>query len=176
LIDRNQGWLAEQSLLQLVASLRAAVSQTVPIEHSVISAVTEAESYTDRVLAALVQASSIRSTENQFHRSWTDRLNWLKKREFHIATNVQEVHNLRTLGDLRNAIVHGGGRMTSQQRSRVERQVGLESRFVSLLDAHAEGGRLYLGSGTAIKSIAVARAYIGYIDREARLVFPKLTL
>lgn len=184
MIDKNQGRLAEQSLLRLVASLRAVASQTAPTEHWVISAAIEAESYTDRILEALVEASSIRSVrfgsalissvKDHLYRSWDDRLDWLMK-GFNIATNnVREVSDVRTLADLRNALVHGGGRMTLRQRNRVESQVGLEARFMSLLNVCTEGGLLYLGSETAIKSIEIARGYIVYVDRTARLEFPSM--
>ncbi|MGH7931090.1 MAG: hypothetical protein ACREQV_25235 [Candidatus Binatia bacterium] len=185
MLDKRQGWLTETSLHQLVQLLRAATSGVTPIVHSVVAATTEAESYTDRALRLLVQNSTISgmrfgtaligAVEDQFHRSWDDRLNWLSK-GFGIDIGGHEVHSTRTLADLRNAIVHGGGKMTSRQRARVDSQVGLERRFADLFAVRVEGGVLHYGSETSFKAIEVAREYVVYLDRAAREQFPELKL
>lgn len=185
LLDKRQGQLTEESLRHLVQLLRATVSGVSPIVYSVVAATTEAESYTDRTLRLLVQNSTIsgvrfgtaliEAIEEQFYRSWNDRLNWLSK-GFGIDVSGREVHCTRTLADLRNAIVHGGGKMTSRQRTPVDAQVGLERRFGDIFMVRVEAGLLYYGSETALKAIEVAREYVVYLDRATRAQFPELQL
>ncbi len=171
------GALAETRLRQLAvlaSQLPVRVDQQLGL---VLEIHTIAEAYVDAILQALIAATEVDRTafgramlaqlEDRIFASWKERHDWLAK-GFGIRVQGTVKQDLLTIADLRNAIVHGNGRLTERQSRDIVRLVELENRLYEVLDVRTERREVYLGRATGEKSVAIARAYIQALDAEVR--------
>src|SRR5579859_291694 len=98
----------------------------VPPDWLVVTCVTCVESHFDRVLRSLIAVSGV--GENKFFNSmyeairddifktWDSRLKWLDDGFGVAISGDSAIQDFRTMVDLRNAIVHGRGRLTEMQQ------------------------------------------------------------
>lgn len=179
------GALAESRMRQL-SVMAAEVSTRVDEQLSVVlTAHTIAEAYADAVLARLIDDSGYESTafgramyamlEDRIFGSWKERHDWLVKGfgvNFHESDAAKAKADVLTLADLRNAIVHGNGRLTERQSRDVVRLVSLEKRLRVAFDVRTEGRTLHMSPTTGRRALATARTYIGILDQTVRAQYP----
>lgn len=136
-----------------------------------------AEIYVDEVLERLAsrfldgettfQRSVAQVIRGQLHQSWPQRHSWLRE-SFGIAVDQD-----KTLGDfnllieLRNALAHGGGRLTFMQRKSLPAQLGLEKDLTSRLGVHCDGERILCSAATRTAAIQAASLYVRELDAKA---------
>lgn len=179
------GWAAELVLGNLARLHEDVYSKDVPTQYVVITASSESESFTEKILSTLLESSVVNTNRlgsaliadnwSQFFQNWDARLKWLW-RGFEIPNGTTQVQEVRTLVELRNSIVHGGGNLTRMQTGSLNKQLALEYRYRHQLDVTTEGGRLDFGSKTRIRAIEIAREFVFHIDNSARQRFPDVPL
>lgn len=102
--------------------------------------------------------------EDQFNQSWTARLRWLAS-GFGISLAGTEVDGDRaTLVEARNAIVHGGGKLTARQTRSVGDALDLQRRLRDRMNAELVGHSLVLNELAIRWSLEVARAYVDALE------------
>lgn len=143
-------------------------------EHSLISICAILEVYVDSSLQGLIKASGVAQQrfgqamlthlEDQFNQSWTARLRWLAS-GFGISLAGTEVDGDRaTLVEARNAIVHGGGKLTARQTRSVGDALDLQRRLRDRMNAELVGHSLVLNELAIRWSLEVARAYVDALE------------
>lgn len=177
---------AEQALRRLVAlSVRADTTPT-DSRDIVISAVSITESYVDRVLRTLVDASGISQVpfalamfdelRDVVTRSWDERFKWLRK-GFGVALSGDAAQqDFQTLVELRNAIVHGEDRFTDRQTRGLPSLVQLERRVYRVLLVEASKDGFLFGPETSGRAVSVARTFVLAIDDAVRRAHPNAHL
>nr|WP_146224133.1 hypothetical protein [Streptomyces sp. FT05W] len=102
--------------------------------------------------------------EDSVYRSWESRRKWLVS-----------AFNIRIAGDkpsqdfeavvaLRNALVHGDGRLTDLQTSKPKDLFALSEKLTRVLGVQMDGRVVHLSSGVALRSAAVSRDYLLHFD------------
>ncbi len=178
------GTLAEERLRQLIALYVEASRSTNLSEYTVLGAATVAEGYIGSTLGALIAASGYDGTafgramyaelEDRIHQSWSERHSWLNRAFSVNIIGTTACQDLLILVELRNALVHGGGRLTYRQSREIGGLIGLEKQLHSRLGVQADGRTLTLLPQTAVRAVEIARAYILTLDAEIRQQHPDL--
>lgn len=182
--DLLYGKLAEHRLAELSRLQRLSVFAGGDQVQAILAAATIAESYADEVIQVLVVSSGIDSTlfgrtlirnsEESFFHNWDDRYNWLRDAFQVKISGSRPSQDLRALVELRNAILHGGGRLTKKQVRDVPRMVDLENQLLRVLRVQVEGGALrYVGATDAL-ALRVARSFVLALDAAVRTEHPHL--
>lgn len=142
---------------------------------AIVTLCTQTEIYIDRVIAHLAAKSSINDTPlgslllkefgRDFNRTWRDRFKWLAL-GFNIDLRGQApAQEMESLIDLRNAIAHGGGALSQNQRKMtLSNQLELERNLRRIFDVSVIAQRLHFSETTHDLCRKVARAYISAID------------
>ncbi len=152
----------------------------------VLTTVTWTEAYVDALLRALIAQSGYKDVpfaeamfadlEDRIFQSWPERHAWLN-RGFGISIAAEKAYSdVATLIDLRNALVHGNGRLTERQCRDVNAMVGLEVRLRATYDVRVERRQLFLGPDTGGAAVLAVQAYILKLDAEARRLHPTAAL
>ena len=175
--ERCLGRLADIALLD---------SDNASPEWMIISSITSVEEHTNHLLTSLIESSGVDShpfgiallTEriDDIYRTWESRLAWLKA-GFNIAiAGDREIQEFICLVDLRNALVHGNGELTTVQTRRFDKMLELRRRLASLLGVEFDGLRVILNKQVASRSIAIARVAVLYLDSVVLEAFPTLSV
>lgn len=180
------GRLTEQSLVRLTTLVKSVDRGQTDVSDVVIRSVSIVESYFEDVLRALIAHSGIDEIpfalamrdelEDAMFRSWDERFKWMRL-GFGVsvsgATNQQE---FMTLVDLRNALVHGSGRLTPRQSRGVALLVEIEHRLCRVLDVEIGVHGLLLKPTTGVRAIAITRSFILEVDHAVRESHPSVRL
>ncbi len=178
------GGLAETRLRQL-ASL-AGERDLGPQHQSqvVLTVASIAESYVDGALTALIAVSGYDTSafgralfaalEDRIYQSWSERHDWLQRGFSVSVAGTAATQDLLTLAELRNAIVHGGGRLTERQSRELGPLIALEERLQKSLQVRTENRYVYLTKETRLRAIKAAREYILQLDAEIRRQHPSV--
>ncbi|MFI5906223.1 hypothetical protein [Dactylosporangium sp. NPDC051541] len=155
-----------------------------PVDHVVTRVATLTEAYVDDLLDVLVKDSNMASTsfgkglldraKDTFHDSWPNRLRWLSS-GFGLAvsgTSAQQAFD--AVIELRNAIVHGRGRLTARQKNDIASMLRLEKKLADVLNVQADGGPLHYLADTSARVVEVAREFVLHIDSCARASYPRI--
>lgn len=140
----------------------------------VIGVATTVEIYIDHLLATFIRESGVQTsrfgsalvaeTSDSMRQSWANRLKWLRD-GFGLDLAGTSVQNeMQTVIDLRNALLHGDGKLTPHQTRSLNKQLALERQLEKVLAVVSEAKRLRLTTATAGRSKSIAREYIIYID------------
>ncbi len=179
LLPPDVGRLAEARLRQL--SVLAADRGLAPVDQGqvVLTVVATVEAYVDEVLRELIASSGydysafgramLHELEDRIYQSWRERHGWLDKGFAISIAGSAAAQDLLAVVELRNAIVHGSGRLTDRQSRDVANLIKLEHRLQEVLDVRVENRTVNLASSTGIRAIEVARVYILALDAEAGL-------
>lgn len=163
--------------LQELGELLSATARGAMVpEYSVIAAATRVEGYTDRLLQSMVRASRVdqdpfgrallSEVRDSMYSSWPERLRWLATFGVEVA-GTRAWHDMDTLIDLRNALVHGGGQLTARQSRELPKLLALEARLDTTLSVRVEGLRLRLGVETPRLATLVAADFVRALDAAA---------
>ena len=166
--------VSEDSLGQISGLARQIQTVRPPIAYTVVEVTTVAETFVDRLVAQMVESSGVgatpfgqallEATREDMSRTWDARYGWLKRGFGLQAGGSTQGQDLRTLVDLRNALVHGGGRLTDRQSSDLSKLIPLEKRLRELLAAEIEGRRVRFVGPTDWKAVGIVRAFILWAD------------
>jgi hypothetical protein len=142
------------------------------------------ESYVDDLLRALIAASGVDHTAfgaallaeagDGFHNSWKSRYGWLHRAFGVRVAGSKERQEFDCLVELRNALAHGGGGLSSRQQSNLVSMVGLEAQLEATLHVQAHGGQLRLTSESAVVAVLICRRFVLCLDRSTRSTYPSL--
>jgi hypothetical protein len=160
--------------LRSLTSIERAMHARGAEDHALISICTVLEVYVDSSLQHLIEASGvgqlkfgramIMHLEDQFSQSWTARLRWLSN-GFGISIAGSEVDGDRaTVIEARNALVHGGGKLTARQSRSATEALDLQRRLRDRMSAELVGHSVVIREPAVKWSLEVARAYIRMLD------------
>lgn len=162
---------AERALIGI-----ADADSTAEPEYAILRVSSIAEVYVDELLEALSSRHLSDTTTferavadlvgTQLRQSWSERRKWLNT--FGVALSGQSVsQDFDLVVDLRNAIAHGGGRITHLQRKSLAKQLSLLADFERKLGAHADGDRVTCTEATVQKAIKIVSQYVCALDDAA---------
>ena len=146
---------------------------------SVVNAVSVTEVYVDGLLGALVNAEVAK--ENQYVRAlredlgekmfttWSSRLGWLG-RAFEVSIAGSDAQQeMFTVIEVRNAVVHGHGKLTRRQSATLQGVLDLERAFWDVCKVNVSGGVLSATDRTAAVVASVSARFIRQLDAAAAL-------
>jgi hypothetical protein len=174
---------AELSLGNIAQLTVESTTNSLPVEYIVIAASVECETFADRILGMLVDASPVNQSQfgqalvsenrSEFFRNWWARLKWLSK-GFGVQIDAPEIQRQRTLASLRNSIAHGSGKMSTRDIGSLDKQLGLERKFERELDVSVERGHIAFGDRSGEYALKITREFVLYVDRSVRSLHPCL--
>jgi hypothetical protein len=113
---------------------------------------------------------------DRIHQTWSERHTWLSRAfDVHISGTAAS-QDMMTLVELRNALVHGAGRLTHRQTRGVGALIELEKRLQVLFSVRADSRGLVLAPDSATRAVEVARAYILALDAELKTQHSQVAL
>jgi hypothetical protein len=144
------------------------------VQQAVIGVATTAEVYVDRLLDLLVDASDVASNHvgsvmlgavrGDMHRSWSDRYQWMKN-AFDISINgSRPAQDLAAVIQVRNALIHGNGRLTRLQTRGFAQALRLQSDLQRVLNVTSQGLAINLSNDTAYLSSQIGRRFVQALD------------
>ncbi len=183
MLRNNVGELTEARLRELAIISAGRARDFSQQEQVVLTVATLVEGYVDAILYALIAASGYDDTafgramfaelEDRIFQSWPERHSWLSRGfGVSVSTGTPVGQNLATLNQLRNALAHGGGRLTERQSRNVGELIGLEKRLRDLLAVEVDNRFLHLSRETGDRAIGIVREYILDLDRQVREQHP----
>lgn len=137
------------------------------------------EGYVDEILDELVRREPLGSKfaqamfvelKSDFHRNWPGRFHWLRQGFDVDIADTPSGAQLWDLVELRNALVHGGGKLTGLQSADLVKRLNLERRLLASLDVRTSGRLVQFGDNTAARSVSIARA--ATVSLDGQLPFP----
>jgi hypothetical protein len=174
--------ITEESLTALMSYLQQATYRDLAPRDIAINASTAVEVHVDRVLDLFLRQSAVNETalgrlllseaESGIHQTWISRHRWLRVAFDIDMSSTPEWQKLKTVVDLRNALVHGGGTLTPRQTADIGKRIDLERRLRFHLDAEVSKTGITLAANTSNAAISIARAYIVRLD-ESLIGAPK---
>lgn len=165
--------LAEQALW----SMTTIKVKTNPAEFAVLRVPAIVENYVDSLLETLAaeyldgnaefERSVGQLVREKLHQNWPSRREWLGK-SFGISVHDQRVNqDFLLLVQLRNAMTHGLGTFTRQQKSTLGEQLRLEREFHSRLQVKVDGPHIEPTAGTAVIALRIGNQFVKEVDAEA---------
>ncbi|MFE6735980.1 hypothetical protein [Microbacterium sp. NPDC057650] len=146
-------------------------------DYAVLRVSSIAEVYVDELLNELTsrylkgtsdfEISVADMVSTQFRQSWPERRKWLSN-SFGISlagTAIEQ--DFQLVIDLRNAIAHGGGRMTFNQRKDLSKQLALQDSLMRRLGTDCDGDRIVCTATTITSAIHITSQYIRELDAAA---------
>lgn len=163
-----------EAALRSLSELERRVTSQGAADHALISICTVLEVFVDSTLLSLIEASGVSNTrfgvallrhlEDQLNQSWTSRLRWLSN-GFGVSLAGTEIDSDRgTLVEARNALVHGGGKLTGRQVRNPAEALDLQRRLRDRMGVTVVGHSLDIGKPALDWSFKVARKYIRELD------------
>mgnify|MGYP001028699958 CR=1 FL=1 len=102
--------------------------------------------------------------DTQMRQSWSERRKWLKS-SLGVDLSGQAVEQeMQIVIDLRNAIAHGGGRVTHLQKKVLQKQLSLQRDFEAKLGAFCDGDRVTCTDATLRLASKIATRYVHAIE------------
>jgi hypothetical protein len=158
----------------------------VSTEWVVVSCTTSVETHFNRVLEALVDNSGLRDSKfgsalldqilDDIFKNWESRLRWLN-RGFNIAiAGDLAVQRYLTLVDLRNALVHGQGELTSQQQRSFIRLLSLKDKLARVLGVEFRGSIVVINDDVQARAVQICREVTMHVDKAVLTSYPSLVV
>jgi hypothetical protein len=149
----------------------------------VTSIVTAVEVHVSSVLDRLLSTSEIVKDKlgaallaqvgDDMQRSWDSRADWLKN-GFGLQVKVDDSYgDFNLVVEVRNAVVHGGGRLTVFQTRGIDKTVALRRDLDNRLDVDA-GADLRFGPQSIDKMVEAVRNYVTFFDGHVLSKYPEL--
>ena len=144
----------------------------------VVGVATRVEGYVDTVLHRLIERTDYRrqpflaamyaDLELSIFQSWRDRFRWLANGFGISIAGTAEAQQLQVLIELRNAVVHGGGRLTERQTRDVNELITLEHSARRVFHVDVDRSRLIPSEKTRDATVSVGREFVIAFDTEVR--------
>lgn len=154
-----------------------------PAQQLVTSIATAVEVHLSSVLDRLIRTSVVAGERlggallakvgDDIQRTWDSRADWLKEGFGLQVKEDASYGDFSLVVDVRNAVVHGAGRLTDYQMRSIERTVALRRDLDRRLDidAHSE---LRFGPSSLAKITEAVRKYVLFFDRHLLKSYPGL--
>jgi hypothetical protein len=178
--------LAEATLLTLGRQAQVFAGEGQAIAEQIVTVTSAAEAYIDGVLGVLISecdlarhpfiAQMYAHMEDLIFQSWTERFRWLGSGFGVSIKGTAAAQDMQTLVELRNSIVHGGGRLTERQSRNLADLLELERRLRQVLDVSVERRRIRISDSTFDRAIRICRTFVVTFDDELRTRHPKAKL
>jgi hypothetical protein len=150
----------------------------------IVTACSLAESLVDQLLDTLVAESTVGDTPlgrrllqknaDAFHQSWEERHGWLSSGFGIEMAGTREGQRLNTVIAVRNAIIHGDGKLTDKQLKNPAAAIALRRNVRQVLDSDVQGRRIMLGVDAGRRSVLVASEYVLAVDAAISIRTPAL--
>lgn len=175
----------EKALRELASLIWVSRNDGHPTAQVVLNCVSTCEVYVDQALWGLVDSSGVRDLQLGrylirehyiYALSWPGRFDLLGKGFGLHLRGERPGQEFSTLLELRNALAHGKGSLTSVQRQKPLKQLELQAQLTQKLDVQVQSGTLFVGDETRRRAISIARAYICALDKRVRSEYPDIDL
>lgn len=153
-------------------------------ERTIVLLATVAEEHVATILRALVAMDSDKRTrlyqhllddvDDSMYRSWDSMYKWFKAGFELSMAGAKEAQEFDALVDLRNAIVHGNGRLTRFQTQKFAQSIGIRQSLSRLLDVSFSGNDVVLGVRTVSLACSTARRFVAYFDAKVLSTYPAM--
>ncbi|MEU0877809.1 hypothetical protein ABZ345_04355 [Lentzea sp. NPDC005914] len=172
---------AGESMLRTIARLRFADDST---ERVLILISTLGEMHVAKSLRVLVErgrsrrgkfeSTLVAKTEENMYLSWPSMFEWLSSGfDLHIR-GKGPAQAFESCIAMRNAIVHGDGRLTELQARSFAPSVATRNDAVKKLGVHFVGNRVFMGEKTRELVLQAARDFVIYFDAQLLAKYPEL--
>ncbi|MCM3849582.1 hypothetical protein ND486_25635 [Pseudonocardia sp. DR1-2] len=141
----------------------------------VITLASICEGFADHVLALLIARAGrnhgtferllIKHVGDDFYSSWDSRLKWLSHGFDLLNPGSRVVQDLRVMVELRNAIVHGDGSLSSFQTRQLAKQLTLERQLYERLEVTIEARAYYLSGRTVAQAKGISVSFVEELDK-----------
>jgi hypothetical protein len=156
------------------------------IRAAVVSCATLVEAHVDKAIKSLFAADAAMTlplarvlhaeVEDSIFRTWESRRKWLSSAFGINVSGERTSQEFDAVIDLRNSIVHGDGRLTDLQLSRLKDLFRLKDQYVRVLSAQVNGRSITLSSEVAVRAATVSRDFVLHFDRVLLAKFPAITV
>jgi hypothetical protein len=144
------------------------------IDAAVLSSVAFVESYVNRLLELYLESSAVAEDragammigklKDVMQGTWVGRREWLSGGFGVPLGSLRAWPLLLALVELRNAIVHGGGGLTTRQSKTLKERLRVEASLRKHLSAEVQGSDLLLTTRTADSAISICRDFVTQLD------------
>lgn len=147
-----------------------------PLDYFIVRTATLVEAHVDRLLDILTASAwapatamedyAVGELRAQMHQSWSARRDWLKQAFSINIAGTAEDNQFRLLVELRNALVHGAGRITDLQSKALPSRLSLEKALISTFKINIVDGAVRASPESSANVLRVARSYLVRLDAE----------
>ncbi|MEU2909378.1 hypothetical protein ACFYM3_18320 [Streptomyces massasporeus] len=162
----------EKTILEIASLISRATEHD--IGSNIVNFATLAEAHVDRALKKLIDLSGAlenrvghqfyKELHDSIYRSWDSRYKWISQAFDVSIAGAKFAQDFKLLIELRNAIVHGGGRLTAMQTAKIPQMMKLKDGMSRILHAEIHGHDIFLDQRAANAAAKVCREYIIQFD------------
>ena len=166
-------------------ALLAHSTQVAP-EWLIVTCTTCVEAHFDRVINLLIEISQVENNRfaksllvdgyDDIFRSWDSRLKWLDKGFGVAISGDRPMQDYRALVDLRNAVVHGQGNLTTLQQRNFGKLLTLKRRLTQLLAVQFSGPKVLLLTGIEPNIIEICRGVTVFLDSAVLALYAEINV
>jgi hypothetical protein len=153
-------------------------------EWLIVTCVTCIEAHLDRIIDLLISASDLEDSKfggfllsggyDEIFRNWETRLKCLDKGFGISIAGDRPMQDCRTLVELRHAIVHGQGNLTTFQQANFVRLLDLKRKLTRLLDVQFSGLKILLPADMGPRVSEICRSAAISLDRAVLAQYPSI--
>lgn len=170
-----------ESAIRAIARLRFSDEST---ERVLILLSTLVEGHVARTLRALVdsdrgdrrkfESALVAKAEENMYMSWPSMFEWLSSGFDIQVQGSGAAQAFESCIDVRNAIIHGDGKLTELQSRNFGASVATRGDATKRLGVHFIGNRVVMGDSTREKALLAARDFVFYFDSQFLAKYPGL--
>lgn len=170
-----------EATLRAITRLRLSSDST---ERVLILLATLVEVHVAKVLKVLVginragrprfESALVADVEENMYLSWPSMWKWLSVGFDIKVQGVGPAQAFESCIDIRNAIIHGNGRLTEMQSKNFTASISMRSEAVRRLGVHFVGNRVVVDAQTRELALLAARDFVLYFDSQVLGKYPKL--
>lgn len=142
---------------------------------AIISAIATVEAHVDATVKLLTDMDRqtrsklgnylVDQYESDFSRNWKSRQSVLRDGFGVFVESERVAQDLKIVVDVRNALMHGDGKLTDLQSAKWRTVVTLRRDMARRLDIELQGRRLVIGEGSAKKACSILIEYVLQLER-----------
>jgi hypothetical protein len=170
----------------LVYIATLAFEEKISTEWVVVASATAVEAHFNRVLESLVEMSDIRASRfgsalldenaDDIYKSWDSRLRWFNRGFGVVVAGELVMQNYLSLVDLRNALVHGQGELTSLQQRHFVKLLSLKDRLRRALGVDFRGPAIVMNDSLQGKAVHICREVTVHVDKSVLAAYPEILI
>lgn len=174
--------LGESSLVKIAGLAELGWSSEAEIRQVIVGAATIMETYVDAILADLFLTSDLnrlrlgtamlRKIDSDAGQTWKSRNQWFSAASGTGFSDKEFGRKASVVVDLRNALAHGSGGISPNQRRADDSGLGIRRSFRELLNVDTGAEPLLLRRSTARAVVVITREFVLGVDAIVRRVPP----